>query len=71
MVTPVIQPEDELLSLPEAARLLGVVPLTARVWVLRGKLPGRDIGHGRFIVRRADVDAYLAGQGSPASSGYR
>jgi excisionase family DNA binding protein len=58
-----IYPEDELLSLPEAARLLGVVSLTARVWVLRGKLPGRDIGHGRFVIRRADVDAYLSESG--------
>jgi excisionase family DNA binding protein len=60
MNQPTITPEDELLSPPQAAKLLGVVPLTVRIWVLRGKLAGRDIGGGRMLIRRADVDAYLS-----------
>jgi excisionase family DNA binding protein len=56
---PTIGPDDEVLSPPQAAKLLGVVPLTVRTWVLRGKLAGRGIGGGKMLIRRADMDAYL------------
>jgi predicted site-specific integrase-resolvase len=57
---PVIYPEDELVSLPQAARILGVAPMTARVWVLSGRIPAKDAGSGRIVVRKADLDAFTA-----------
>jgi excisionase family DNA binding protein len=63
MTTPTIYPDDELCSIPEVAKALGVVTLTARIWVLRGRIPARDIGGGRLLVRRADLDRYMREMG--------
>lgn len=60
MLIPTIYPKDELLSLPQLAKALEVAPMTARVWVLSGKIPAREVGAGRIVVRRVDVDAFLA-----------
>jgi excisionase family DNA binding protein len=55
----VIHPDDELLTLPQAARALGVSPMTMRVWMLEGRLPVRMAGR-LALFRRADVEAYHA-----------
>ncbi len=60
MVSATIHPCDELLTIPKVAKVLGVVPLTARIWVLQGRIPARDVGAGRLVVRRADLDAFVA-----------
>jgi excisionase family DNA binding protein len=54
---PIINPTDELLSLAEAARELGVSRNTAYIWAASGRLPARDAA-GRFVVRRQDLNAF-------------
>lgn len=56
---PVIAPSDELLTLPQVARELGITRSTARVWALRGLFPAREIA-GRTVVRRDDLDTFKA-----------
>jgi len=56
---PVIAPHDELQTLPEAARVLGVSPPTLRLWAYQQRLPARRIGRMTYF-RRADVEAYRA-----------
>lgn len=56
---PVIYPDDDLLTLPQAARALHVAPMTVRVWVLEGRIPARRFGR-MIAVRRGDVEAYIA-----------
>lgn len=56
-----------LLSIPEASERLGVSPATGRRWVKDGKLPAIKLPGGRAKVRRADVDAILAGE-QPAAA---
>jgi hypothetical protein len=57
MVVPTIHPQDEVLNIPDAAAELDIAPLTCRLWILSGKLPGRPLGHGRFLIRREDLNA--------------
>lgn len=56
---PVIKPGDEVVSLPQAAKLIGIAPMTMRIWVLEGRLPAREVA-GRIVLLRSDVEAYLA-----------
>jgi hypothetical protein len=46
---------ENVISLSEAARILGVVHSTAWAWALRGKLPSQNVA-GRFLVRRQDAE---------------
>ena len=57
---PVILPGDELVGLAEVARVLKVAPMTARVWVRSGKIPAKEAGSRRIVVRRVDLDAFHA-----------
>ena len=45
------------MSLPEAAKVLGISRMTAKVWALEGRLISMRIV-GRIVVSRASVDAY-------------
>lgn len=51
-----MQPDipDDLISLPQAAKLLGVSRQSVLRWLLSGKLPGFRVGH-RWRVRKVDV----------------
>lgn len=53
-----------LLSVREAAELLGVGTTTAYEWVRRGDLPGAVQHGGRWYIRRALLEAYLRGEDS-------
>jgi predicted DNA-binding transcriptional regulator AlpA len=59
---PTIAPTDELLTLPQVARELGITRPTAAMWAARGYFPSREIA-GRTVVRRADLDAFKAAGG--------
>jgi hypothetical protein len=63
---PVISPDDELLSLPMVARELGITRPTAAMWALRGRFKAREIA-GRIVVRRVDLDAFIAARSATAS----
>ena len=54
-----IHPGDELVTLPEAARIIGVSPPTLKLWAFAGRLPAQKAGRVLFF-RRADVEAYRA-----------
>ena len=49
--------EDELLSLGEAAKELGLAYDNALRWVQRGQLKAERVS-GRYVVRRADLDEF-------------
>lgn len=59
ILRPVIRANDEVLSMPQAARELGVSRYTAYVWAVSGRLPAREIA-GRYVVRRVDLDEFRA-----------
>jgi len=67
MHSPVIHPEDDLLTLPEAARVLGVTPVTARIWALRGELAARQVGRMMWV-RRVDAEALRAQRDSKTAA---
>ena len=50
-----------LLSVREAAELLGVGTTTAYEWLRREELPGAVQHGGRWYVRRAVLEAYIRG----------
>lgn len=54
-------PDDDLLTLPEAARALAVSERTVRRWIKAGTLPAGRLPtrHGHFRIRRTDVAAAL------------
>jgi excisionase family DNA binding protein len=52
--------EDETLTLPEIATLLGINPSTPRGWVNDGRLPAhKDEGDRKWLVYRRDLDTLL------------
>jgi excisionase family DNA binding protein len=53
---------DELLRVAEAARVLQIHPATLREWTEHGLVPSTRTAGGHRRYRRADLDAYLAGQ---------
>lgn len=54
-----LSPEDEWLSLREAAEMLGMHPATVRLWADRNELPTRRTSGGHRRFRRADIEAHL------------
>ncbi len=61
-----MSPSDDLseysLSVPEAAKMLGVQPMTIRRWIGDGRLPARRVpGTKPYKLRQADVDALVEG----------
>jgi excisionase family DNA binding protein len=53
--------DDERLTLPEIARILGMNPSTVRLWVREGRLPAEKVGR-KWTVRRIDLEQMLADQ---------
>jgi excisionase family DNA binding protein len=53
------QPEDEWLSLKQAADMLGMHPATVRLWADRNELPSRRTNGGHRRFRRTDIEARL------------
>lgn len=61
---------DDLLSVAEAAALLGVSPRQVRRRALAGTLPGRKLGAGTasYVFRRRDVERVKREQAAQAAS---
>ena len=55
---PTISPNDDLLTIPQVARRLGVTRYTAYIYALRGRLRARDAA-GRLVVRREDLEQFI------------
>jgi hypothetical protein len=56
---PTIAPDDQLVTLPQVARELGITRATAKVWALSGRFRAREVA-GRTVVRRADLEEFKA-----------
>ncbi len=54
-----------LISVAEAAALVGVSEATGYRWVAAGELPGAVRVGGRWYVRRLVIETWLAGTQSP------
>lgn len=61
MLRPVADPNSPTLSVPQAARYLGISEWLAYEAVRRGEIPSRRIG-GRILVPRTLLVAWLEGQ---------
>ncbi len=51
--------DSEFVSLPEAAKTLGISRATAYTWALAGRIPAQLIA-GRYAVRRRDLSRLQA-----------
>jgi excisionase family DNA binding protein len=59
--------DDEYLTPAQVARELQVTTITVRRWITTGQLTAAKAGPRRWMIRRSDVDAFLAGgQAAPA-----
>jgi excisionase family DNA binding protein len=58
---------DDLLTVPEAARLLGKTPETVHRWIASGAVPVVRTPAGRKMIRRTDLD-FLLDIGSPLNA---
>lgn len=65
---PVALPADELLSIREAAEMLGVTVQTVHEWKRRGLLKYHKLG-SRTYIKKADVLAALSGHQRSAKDG--
>jgi excisionase family DNA binding protein len=55
--------EDEVLTLPEIATLLGINPSTPRGWVNDGRLPAhKNESDRKWLIYRRDLDTLLKEQ---------
>ena len=58
-----------LISVPEAARCLGIAEKTVRNWMSAGKFPVQTFRLGaRRLVRRADLELFVSGLGGGLSA---
>lgn len=56
-------PSQEVLSIPEAARRLGICAQSAYVAAARGEIPAKKIGR-RWVVPAAAFEQWLGGKAS-------
>ena len=54
-------PDDLFLTPAQVADELHVTVVTVRRWITTGQLPASKAGPRKWMVRRSDVDAFLAG----------
>lgn len=53
--------ERQTLTVPEAAKILGIHVQTAYVWARRGDIPAIRLG-GRLLVKRAELERMLGAE---------
>jgi excisionase family DNA binding protein len=53
--------DDRYLTPSQVAAELHVTVVTVRRWITNGQLPASKAGPRKWMVRRADLDAFLAG----------
>ncbi len=54
-------PNDQLLTVIEAAEFLGISPWTMRHWISDGKIEFVKYGNGLVRLKRSVLDAFVAG----------
>jgi excisionase family DNA binding protein len=64
----------EMISAADAARMIGLSDETIRNWIRRGQLAGVNVARpgsprARYLVRRVDLDNYLASRVIVPSAG--
>jgi excisionase family DNA binding protein len=57
---PEIAPDADLLTVPEAATVLKVSPVTVSRWLRQGRLPAYRLGPRAVRIRRADLAAVFS-----------
>ncbi len=57
------EPQDELISVRQAAKKSGRNPETVRRWIWNGKLPAEKLGNQLFVKRRA-LEAFTKEMGA-------
>lgn len=62
--------KQELLTLPEAAKVLRVTISTLRAWRLQRRLPFRKIG-GKVLLHSDDIQKFIETSTTPVSKVYR
>lgn len=60
--------EEQYLTPAQVAEELQVTVVTVRRWIAKEELRARKAGPRRWMVRRSDLDAFLAGGGEGGSS---
>ena len=60
---------SDLLTVPEAADVLGVRPVTVRAWVLQRRIPFVKLSKC-VRLRRVDLEKYISDRVVPAMSGH-
>jgi excisionase family DNA binding protein len=61
-------PDVDLLTVPEAAAVLKVSPVTVSRWLRQGRLPAYRLGPRAVRIRRADLQAVFAPARPPAEA---
>ena len=61
MPKPIIVPEVDLLTVPEAASFLRLKPSTIRSWILQRKIPFVKLGQRAVRFRRCDLETLITG----------
>ena len=51
--------DEELVTLPRAAKEIGISRASAYTWALAGRIPARRIA-GRYVITRAELKAVVA-----------
>jgi excisionase family DNA binding protein len=61
-------PEEQYLTPAQVAEELQVTVVTVRRWIASRELRATKAGPRRWMIRRSDLDAFLAAGGQPAVS---
>ncbi len=57
--------DDQFLTPAQLAAELHVTTITVRRWITGGQLAATKAGPRKWVIRRPDVDRFLAGSGMP------
>ena len=60
-----LDPQNELLTLPEAAKVLRVKVSTLRAWRAQRRLPFHKVG-GKILLKRGDIQHFIDASKVPA-----
>ena len=60
--------DERFLTPAQVAEELQVTVITVRRWITTGQLVATKAGPRKWLIRRSEVDRFLAGAGEPAST---
>ncbi|MHB1571828.1 MAG: helix-turn-helix domain-containing protein [Solirubrobacteraceae bacterium] len=61
-------PDDEYLTPAQVADELQVTDVTVRRWIASGELRARKAGPRRWMIRRSDLEQFMAGGGASGAA---